>query len=154
VTGWRVLLVAGLSAFLPAGAWGQTVPIATTVIVITPSHRLARHRFRPPERRVARHVASCAKSAAGRPSGYNLASGVSFQGRVEKILVRPDRTVLILHDGAGETCAVLPPETELALHGILPDMLTRRAAVQIEGFPDRNDRHKILVEQIEVHPRG
>ena len=149
----RSLLAWVLCIATAASAWGHTAPVTTTIVVTTSHRGRLRAHARERERRAPHRLVSCAKSGAGPTSAYNLASGVSFQGWVEKVLVSPDRTVLVIRDGAGETCAFLPPEPELALHGIVPDMLIRRTPVLVEGFPNRMDRRKVLVEQLAINPR-
>ena len=152
----RVCLSCLLLLLASRGAWAQTAPAPITVVevraqrIVVKAHPRARHRHIV--HHVARRLPDC--GARGPTTAYSPASGVAFEGRIDSVVFRPDRTILIVGDRTGETCAFLPARADLEKHGLPPMLLQRRTSVAIEGFADRSDKRKVLVQQLVAHPRS
>ncbi len=141
-----------LMATLAGRAEGEVTPVTWTITVVAKAHRpvgVTRHRVHA---RRAQQPFVCGRP--GPRTAYDRASGVSFDGRIVKALFGQGRTVLILRDASGQTCAYLPGRTDLARHGVDPAQLQPRTQVEVDGFAHRSNRRKVLVEQLTVHPRG
>ncbi len=134
----------------PARAADPSAP--TVIMVVTATRLAAKPHRRAAHPHAARGIPGC--QAQGPASAYSPASGVAFEGRIAKVLFKPDRTVLFVHDGNGETCAFLPRRAELERRGIPAALLRRRTPVAIEGFANRSNARKVLVVDMMARPRG
>ncbi len=141
---FAVVLVAGTARADPPPTAPGAIMIVTAsrpVVVSHKPHPKSKDRAEP---------FSC--GAPGSVGAYNGASGVSFDARIVRVTIRPDETVLVLRDRAGKTCAYLPGKAELARHGIDAALLRKRTPVTVDGFANRENRRKVLVQQLTVHP--
>lgn len=157
----RLRLYCALPLLLATGAHAARIDPSPNIIVVTAPRPAAKARPHAHRARQAhhehRHEAAQQMPVCGRggpASAYSAASGVAFTGRIDKVTFQAGRTILVVHDDGGETCAYLPPRAELSERGFPPALLRRRTPVVIEGFAHRTDKRKVLVQQLVAHPRG
>lgn len=148
---WCLMLVCVLPLFRPEAARAEEPSAPAVILVVTATRLAAKPHRHPPHQHAASRSARC--EAPGPRSAYNPSSGVAFEGRIDKVLFMPDRTVLLVHDGNAQTCAFLPRRAELERRGIPEALLQRRTPVTIEGFANRSDARKVLVVDMMARPR-
>lgn len=154
----RLCLCCALPFLLASGAHAARIDPSPNIIVVTAPRPAAKigphvhhHAHREHRHEAAKRMPVCGRG--GPASAYSASSGVAFTGRIDKVTFQPGRTILVVHDRGGETCAYLPSRAELAKRGLPPALLRRDTPVMIEGFAHRNDKRKVLVQRLVSHPR-
>jgi hypothetical protein len=84
-------------------------------------------------------------------SAFDNSRGVSMAGRIERVDLQPDHTLVVLLAGNTETCAFLPAGATLQQHGLDPAILQPYRVAEITGVANRTDPQKVMVNNITVH---
>ena len=82
---------------------------------------------------------------------YDTGHPASLAGRIERVDLLPDHTLVVVLSGNTETCAFLPNQAVLQQHGLDPTTLQPYRFVDVQGVAHRSDPQKVMVNNITVH---
>jgi hypothetical protein len=81
---------------------------------------------------------------------YDTGHPVSLVGRIERVDLLPDHTLVVVLAGNAESCAFLPSQAVLQQHGLDPATLQPYRFVDVSGVAHRSDPQKVMVNNITV----
>jgi len=99
-------------------------------------------------------IKHCPDQSAQPANAFSGGETVSLAGRIERVLFRPDHTLVLLTTGDTEVCAFLPDSATLRQHGMDPTIIQPWRVAAISGVAAKGDPQKVLVNNIEVHEQN